>query len=157
MKKIINFFRGLFSKKTHATENPKAVTDTTLPVKEYRVINGSDIEDVGEPEFNISHWVTEEIYKKDLEEALPYFEEFSKTGTIKKYPYNSLDDIQKHYDLNQKIHNVERNYMDSGNHVSVIETANGKYIAAVNGRHRLYVARKYNLKILVYVEHKLIS
>lgn len=144
------FLRKLFSEKID--KNP--IIETSIPVKKYRVINGSDVEDMEEPEFSIAHWVSEDIYRKDLEESKVYLEEFKNTGTIKKYPYESLDDIPKYYDLNQKIRRFEDNYMDSGNHVSVIETPEGKYRSCTNGRHRLYVAKKYNLDIMVYVESK---
>lgn len=42
-------------------------------------------------------------------------------------------------------------YMDVAQAITVRRAANGQYTMATNGRHRLYVARKYGLSLLVCV------
>lgn len=106
--------------------------------KEYRLINPTEIDDIDKPEFGKYNRRTELEYKQLLEDSQEYFCKYVEN------PNNNSFWIYKHV-------NAAYLYIDIGHAITVCKKENGKYIVASNGRHRLYVAKKYELPVLVCV------
>lgn len=104
--------------------------------KEYRVIHGSEIAAMKNPGFP---WKrnSEENFKTFLEKSQEYFRIWKQEGKTTSYKLGDAD--------------LACVYLDCGYCVCVQQNIDGTYQFVTNGRHRLYVAKKYNLDILVCV------
>jgi|SRR3712207_3845552 len=88
--------------------------------------------------FNSGTYDSEEEYKKHLERMQPLIDEYQENGFIN-------DEISK--DLREEFYN---SFFYRANCVFA-NFENGKYRFCTNGRHRLYVARKYKFKIICFI------
>ena len=102
----------------------------------YILIQPSQIEKIQKPEFGTWRRETELEYKQLIEDSQEYFRKYLEN------PSNESYYIYEHCDAAYV-------FVDIANVITVGKNANGKYEMAYNGRHRLYVARKYKLPLLV--------
>lgn len=105
----------------------------------YKVIDGGQIANIDVPK---GFWekASEEQYKQFVENSQDFFSKYENGDSCDDYTIGENTDALYVYE-------------HVGNCICVKEI-NGLYYVTSNGRHRLFVARKYNLKILVYVEEK---
>ena len=137
-------FFDLFKKKK---EVPQAPTYDTKSVDYLIVINGNEIAEMDEPPFDEGKWGKEEMYKSLLIEMQPLFEEYRRTGTLESaYPLNGTKEDIALYNQKQKCISL---FVSS--YIQTVKTKDQKYKVASDGRHRLFVAKKYSLDILVHV------
>lgn len=79
---------------------------------------------------------SEDAYRHILEASQEYFRQYiSHPSTDSFYISNNID--------------AAALYLDIGNAVTVVKDKNGKYVVDFNGNHRMYIAKKYRLPILV--------
>ena len=104
----------------------------------YRVINPTEIEHIDKPEFGKYNRRTEKEYKQLLVDSQEYFCRYIKNPSNNSYWI--YEDVDAAY-----------LYIDIEHAITVFKSKNGKYIMASNGRHRLYVAKKNKLPVLVCV------
>lgn len=115
---------------------------------EFRVIYPDEMADEENPPFG-GRYKLEPEYKDYLERSQRLFDEFEQTGRIREVdaiigkPMVGLSDGEA-WLLDFK------HIMLGPDCVKVIEQG-GKYVISPDGRHRLYVAKKYGLKLLVKV------
>ena len=98
---------------------------------EYIVISASEIADIEIDDFGINGRHSEYDYKELLEKY--------------QYIFNTFDSDKSYADMDE----FYSLFLDSGGAITVCKGKNGLYEYASNGRHRLYVAKKYNLSVLV--------
>ncbi|MCR5105465.1 MAG: hypothetical protein K6B68_13610 [Eubacterium sp.] len=113
---------------------------------ELRIILPEEMPDTGIPPFG-GRYHYEDEYREYLEKSQPLFDEFERTGKIaevealKGRPMVGLTS--------------EEEWLLCFEHVMMradcvtVEEQDGRYIISSNGRHRMYVAKKYGLKLLV--------
>ncbi len=139
----------LFQKKN---DTVKELPNTKIVSTDYlKVIYPSEIAEMEVPPFNQSHWPDELIYKESLEHVQPLIEEYEHTGSIHTLEYNSYDDIERYRTERHELNKFNYSFMDRNNGISVEKMLSGQYRVLNNGRHRMYIAKKYNLKLLVHV------
>lgn len=102
---------------------------------EYKIIQPSEVAEISRPEFDTRGRRSEEEYRQLLEDSQEYFKLYVANPNNKQYYIYEDCDAATVY-----IHNAV-----------TVKKINGKYVMASNGRHRLYVAKKYNLPLLVCV------
>lgn len=137
-------FFNLFKKKQAISQTS---TPNTKSVDYLIVINGNEIAEMDEPPFNIGKWSDEEKYKSLLIEMQPLFDEYRQKGSLDSpYPINGTDDEISIYKKKQKCISL---FISS--YIQTVKTKDQKYKVASDGRHRMYVAKKYSLDILVHV------
>ena len=144
------------SKKPDSKDNmaEKIVNDTII-VDRYEVIEPDRILITEKPEFGTYRRQTEEEYKEFLLKAQPFIKEYVENGKI----HNPLDDEINSLDKERSIERFNKvrevNQFNTcflgSESIRVRKTINGKYTMCGNGRHRLYIANKYNIKLLVHV------
>lgn len=132
-------------------ELPKRVTANYM-----KVINGFEIADMEMPPFEQGHWSKEDAYKSYLENMQSLIDEYEQTGRIRAIEYTSLDDIDKRAEEKKNIDIFNNSFLKPGNRIDVEKTIDGKY-KVINGRHRMYIAQKYGLKLLVHVSQEVIK
>lgn len=81
----------------------------------------------------------------------PLIEEYERTGEIHTIEFKSLDDVTLLGEEKRFLDQFRHSFLDCGSHINTVKKLDGTYIVASNGRHRMYVARKYGLKLLVHV------
>ena len=147
------FFNSKKKQREHGThvESPRRVTANYM-----KVISGSEIADIEAPAFGQGHWTTEDVYRTNLENMQPLIDEYERTGMVHTVEYNSLDDIEKNAEEQRKLDVFNNSFLKPGNRIDVEKTIDGKY-KVINGRHRMYVAQKYNLKLLVHVSQEVLK
>ncbi len=98
--------------------------------KEYRVIHGSEIAPMKNPGFP---WKgnNEDEFKEFLVESQEYFRIWELKKGTSSYRLGDAD--------------LACVYLDFGHCVCVQKNENGTYQVVTDGRHRLYVAKKYSL------------
>jgi hypothetical protein len=159
--KLINHHMGKPDKYTHVAsqwmqegEQDMKKQIVKIRVDNFVVINPEEIEDLGEPVFNLTGKLREEEYLKLLVDSLPYILEYEASGSVAKLEYNAKDsDAELHtkWEENCKRDAFVRGFLDSGSYINVEKTISGKYRCLSNGLHRLYVAKKYGQKVIVHV------
>ena len=77
-------------------------------------------------------------------------EEYEKSGSIHLLEYNSFDDVLKNVNEQCRLDNFRKTFME-GNCIMAGKMLSGQYKVIDSGYHRMYVAKKYNLKVLVHV------
>lgn len=108
---------------------------TCKPVGSYKVLEGQDIAPFKCPDFGCYGHGPESSYKELVENAQLSFSEYEQTGSVKENP-------SAHF-----------GFFFGSERVVVCKTISGQY-HVINGLHRAFVARKYGLKLLVYVEEE---
>lgn len=116
----------------------------------YFVINSMEIGDMETPVFG-GRYAEESDYRKLLEDMQKLFDEFETTETVKAPEYDHIDDISLKRDDQACYDNFMRTFISTANRVTVRKSFDGRFYPVTDGIHRLYVARKYGLKILVCV------
>lgn len=142
-------FGRLFKKKHTGTKVTCRIACRSVDY--YRVIEPSAIREMKAPEFNMSQWSSEEEYRAYLESVQPLIDEYASTGTIHTIEYQTMEDVAKYRDEAMFLNNFKASFLNFGSHVNVRKCLDGTYEVSSNGRHRMYVARKYGLKLLVHV------
>ena len=99
----------------------------------YVVISGDQIAPLPNPGFPAGGY-TEEDFRALLEGCQDWFQDYPNGGTA---------------EVNGA--NLSCVFEGVAQAITVHRAANGQYTMATNGRHRLYVARKYGLSLLVCV------
>ena len=136
---------NLFRKKQKAI--PQASTCNTKSADYLIVIKGDEIAEMDEPSFNLGKWGDEQMYKSLLIEMQPLFDEYRKSGSLDSpFPINGTDDDIMFYNQKQKCISL---FISS--YIQTVKTKDQKYKVTSDGRHRMYVAKKYSLDILVHV------
>ena len=141
---------GRFLKKKHTGEKVTCRI-ACRSVDYYCVIEPSAIREMKAPEFNMSQWSSEEEYRAYLESVQPLIGEYASTGTIRTIEYKTMEDVAKNRDEAMCLDNFKASFLDFGSHINVRKCLDGTYEVTSNGRHRMYVARKYGLRLLVHV------
>jgi len=139
--------------KSFKKENKEIVDNRSCKTKRVdylTVISGNSIAEMDIPPFGEGKWESEKRYKMLMEEMQPMFEEFKKKGLLDTtYPLNgSVEEISL-YNLRQKC--VDLFISDS---ITTIKTKSNEYKVASNGRHRMFVAKKYGFDILIHVNEE---
>ena len=133
-------FFSFFKKKN---TNPVSSIYKCNKVHYLTVIKGYEIAEIDSSLFDLEKRSGEESYKALLVSMQPIFKEFQKNGFLDTTS-GSDEEIKLKQDCISKF--IDEN----GPYINVIKKKNIYYVAT-NGRHRMYVARKYNLDILVHV------
>ena len=120
----------------------------------YKVITADEIMELEEPPFDVSHYGKEDEYKSHLESVQLLVNEYEKNGDIHTLEYNSYEDIERNRDEKMLLDNFRNSYLHDSERIEVKKLLNGKYRFCTNGRHRLYVAKKYDLKLIVHVREE---
>lgn len=141
-------YRNKWLSKWLTREQKKVVIRT---VDYFKVIDAAEIQDLEEPPFNQSPYLSEEEYKMYLEKAQILFDEYSNTGSIHTIEYKSLEDIEKNREEERFLCNFRYSFLHYGKCICVRKTMDGTYKVTSNGRHRAFVAKKYELRLLVHV------
>ena len=115
---------------------------------DWKVISASEIEDLEPPRFGAEN--SELSYKEYLESVQPLIEEYEKSSSIHLLEYNSFDDVLKNANEQCRLNNFKLSFMGAGC-IQVEKRLSGQYKVIDSGYHRMYVAKKYNLKVLVHV------
>ena len=135
---------NLFKKKQAI---PQTSTQNTKSVDYLIVIKADEIAEMDEPPFNIGKWGDEKKYKSLLIEMQPLFDEYRRNGTLDSpFPINGTNEEISIYKQKQKCISL---FISS--YIQTVKTKDQKYKIASDGRHRMYVAKKYSLDILVHV------
>ena len=144
----MKFFSALFKKKTaeQVIKEHEVVTVDYL-----KVITPSEIGDVEIPPFKQSHYGSEDEYRQYLESVQELIDEYENTGTIHSLSYDSFEDVSKNYEEQQRINKFKSFFLSCGNWINAEKTLDSKYIVCSNGRHRMYIAKKYGLKLIIHV------
>lgn len=115
------------------------------------VIEPKEIKSLKKPPFEQGAYGSESDYRRYLEEVQPLFDEYESTGNIHTISYASMDEISEKRDEKRFLDNFRVSFLDCSQYVNVGRTLDGRYTVVSNGRHRMYVAKKYNLRLLVHV------
>ena len=103
------------------------------------VIKPEEIGNVKEiKDFGCSHRGKEEDYKNYLESVQPLITNYEKAGNV-----DTINDNKFYVD-----------FFNFSNRITVTKTKSGKYEVTDNGHHRMFIAKKYGLKLIVYVEQE---
>lgn len=114
---------------------------------DYRVLTPVELPNIDRPPFNNGRYRSEEDYFEYLKKGQPYFEEFERTGQIAEIAAligRPLAGLSEH---DEWMLDFEHNFL--GPDCVTVEEQDGKYVLSSNGRHRMYVAKKNGLKLLV--------
>lgn len=131
---------------------PRPKDDWTYELVDYfKVISPEEIQEMDEPPFNEGQWSSEEEYKEFMERMQPLFDEYDCNGKIHTVEFKTIEDITRYRDEWRRLNNFNAQFLQSGQYINVVKNPDGTYKVASNGRHRLYVAKKYGLRVLVHV------
>ena len=122
-----------------------------------KVINSIEIGSIDSPPFEQSHYNSEQEYKQYLESIQPLIDEYEKTGNIHSIEYDPKADIEQFIKEQQRLQNFKSSFLDCANWINAEKTTDSKYIVCTNGRHRMYVAKKYGFRLIIHVcqeQHK---
>lgn len=109
---------------------------TPYSSKQYILIYPNEIGKVEKPPFGKYGRETEQEYRKLLEDSQEYFQQYINNPSTKSFFISdSCDAACLYLDLSQA--------------VTVVKNKKGKYEVNSNGHHRMYVAKKYKLPLLV--------
>jgi hypothetical protein len=109
---------------------------------------------------------TEEEYRVELEKMQWWFNEYEKYGDIdalEKFVRESLELENKDYkefnrqeiqNIKNMIPHVKYSYF-GGQRIEAIKTMDGHYEVLYDGHHRMYVAKKYGLRLVVHVSKEI--
>lgn len=109
--------------------------------KEYIVIQSWEIAKIEKPEFGEFGRETEERYRELVKNSQEYFKWYVRTKSDAPYYLNERTDCAYLY-------------LDIAHAITVSQMRNAKYGICSNGRHRLYVAKKYRMPLLVCCQSK---
>ena len=109
--------------------------------KEYIVIQPWEIAKIEKPELGEFGRETEEQYRELVKNSQEYFKWYVRTKS--DAPYYLNEEIDCAY-----------LYLDIAHAITVGKMRNAKYGICSTGRHRLYVARKYRMPLLVCCQSK---
>lgn len=104
--------------------------------KDYLLIQPSEIGETKIPEFGVHGRPKEEQYRKLLEDSQIYFQKYLEKPANESFYLNEDCD-------------AATVFLDFANAVTVRKQKDGKYYVTSNGYHRMYIAKKYNLPLLV--------
>ena len=120
-------------------------------MENYIVIGASNISDLNESVFVIEKNKENDI-KKMLEDNQKYFVDYLNNGDIKQPVIYDNNDIPVLRDEIKTYNNCFRNFISPINRIEVMKNdIDGKYVST-NNKQILNIAKKYNLKVLVYLE-----
>lgn len=133
----------------------KKPIDNVIAVDRYEVIDPNRILLSEKPEFDTYRRHSEKEYKEFLVKAQPFIDEFLSTGKIHNPLNDNITDLNKEQAIKrlnkEREINIFKNSLLEGESISVRKTKDGKYTICGNGRHRLYVAKKHKIRLLVHV------
>ena len=126
----------------------------------FTLIMPDQIRRMKRPEFGSHGRLTIREYRKELQRFQPWFEEYSRFGTIREFA-----DLDKHKDRfldpDPEVRRVESMKWMRRDHfeccflekacITVMKHKDGTYSVLTNGRHRLYAAKRFRLPVLVCV------
>lgn len=125
-----------------------------IPTKEidyFRAIGPEEMQDIREYDKDAHFWdgrAPEEQILEYVKSDQPLIDEFQETGEVLvQYPYPDQAAREK-AGLKELIFG---HGLQNGREIRVTRKLDGTFIVSGNGRHRMYVARKYGLKLLVHV------
>lgn len=160
-------------KKERQKENNIMLTENIKPeykvvtVDYFKVIDTAEIAEVNPNDivFGDKRRLTEEGYKLEVEKMQPWIDQYQKYGNIEafeKFYYESLILKDRDYErfFCEEIHNAKRSFSHfkcdyfTNNRIEARKTINGQYEVTTNGKHRMYVAKKYGLRLIVHVSEE---
>lgn len=147
LKKLITKIRK--NERIPAIETKKVVSTDYM-----QVIEAAEIIDMEIPLFHQGKWGSEDEYRVYLESVQFLIEKYEHMGAIHTLRYDMFSDILKNREEQLMINNFKASFMEAEHWVNVEKTIEGKYRVVSNGRHRMYVAHKYGLKLLVHVSQE---
>lgn len=106
------------------------------PNYKYIIIQPSEIGRLEKPEFGTGRRGTELEYKKLIEDSQEFFQRYIENPTTDSFYIEEKKD-------------AAYIFVDIANAITVGKNEYGQYEMDSNGRHRLYVAKKYKLPLLV--------
>lgn len=122
-----------------------------ITVDYMKVITAYEISPMKEPPFALADWASEEEYRAYLEDVQPLIKEYETQGKIHDLVYETFEDIDRNRNEQHKINQFKWSFLNSAEWINVEKTMEGTYKVVTNGRHRMYVAKKYFLNLIVHV------
>ena len=116
----------------------------------YKVIQGNEICEIQLPAFG-GRYDEEKDYHDFLEKIQKFIIEFENTGNVEPPLYKSMNEIEKGREERFLYNNFYHTFINETGRIAVEKLKNASYRPVYNGHHWMYVAKKYNLKILVYL------
>lgn len=120
-------------------------------MKDYIVIKPEQIAPIEEPPFG-GRYLEEEEYVDYLRKVQPLIEEWESTGTIHDVVLNSIKDVHEKREEIVFLNNFKAAFLNVGKHIDVRLNSDALYDVASNGRHRMFIAKKYGFKLIVYAD-----
>lgn len=111
------------------------------------VLRPDEIPNIDYPGFGGTRRKTQAEYLDYVQKGQVYFDEYERTGHIaalKALKRKSLVGLSEH---DEWLLAFEHNFL--GPDCASVEIEKGEYVLSSNGSHRMYVAKKYGLKLLV--------
>lgn len=127
-------------------------------MENFIVISGNDVmeyEDNEIPVYGESQHGAEQDYREYLESVQSLIEFYENTGKCPEVDIATyFDNPDKNRELQKTYFNFKHCFFEGENQIRVKRLDNGLYKICGNGRHRLYCAKKYGLKVIVQVIEK---
>lgn len=119
-------------------------------MENFIVIDSKQISDLNKPIFKTDENKEADI-KKMLEENQKLFIDCISTGNIKKPIICGIEDIIKLREDIRRNNNLFKNFISPINRVEVIKDSTDDKYVSINNKLILNIAKKNNLKVLVYL------
>lgn len=146
-------FLSKIRKKSSTTLDSKVISTNY-----FKVIEPSEIlYDSQIPKFDLCGRRSEKEYMDYIKSVQYLIEEYRNTGKIHSIEYTSFDDIKKYREEQEILDAFRDNFLSIGKSITVEKTCTGQYKVVSNGYHRMYVAKKYGLKLLVRVCQEIVE
>lgn len=117
----------------------------------FKVIAGTEIEEMEPVTFGDNGKMTELQYRELLEDNQSIFDEYDRTGALPEIKYESFEDIDRLAPEWKRLNDFKTEFMEVGTRIEVEKRISGKYKVTTNGKHRLFIAQKYKMKVMVHV------
>lgn len=118
----------------------------------YTIIGPSEISiPVDEILFSKGTWSSEDEYREYLTKVQPLIDEYETSGEIHTINYDSMEDIELHREEQRMLDSFNDTFLSYRSHINVTKQLDGTYKVASDGRHRMVIAKKYNLRLIVHV------
>ncbi|MCR5608111.1 MAG: hypothetical protein K6G26_03530, partial [Lachnospiraceae bacterium] len=114
--------------------------------------NSTEIDDIEKPLFGEGKRGTEESYKNYLESVQSLILEYEENYKIHEIHSNTMKEVFENMSEKIFLNAFKDNFLSANGRIGVKKKSSGKYTVSTNGYHRMYVAKKYGLKLLVYIE-----
>ena len=122
------------------------------------IINGRKLKRMDKPPFDSGHWGSEKDYKDYLLRIQPLIEEYRSTGWVDNIPFDFRNDPEDKIEEIRKENALRgcfrSDFLQAINYIVVKRCRFGKYRVTTNGRHRAYIAKKYGLNLIVWLDEK---